>query len=73
VAIDDENGALGHAGVALDVIAPDAVGGNELPLEVADQLKRKAAQLGGERLVREDGVDADSVDADTGSDRVVVP
>jgi hypothetical protein len=73
VAVDDENRALGHTRIAFDIIPPHAVGGDQLALEVADELERQATKLGGERLMREDGIDADSVDADARGDRLVVP
>jgi hypothetical protein len=73
VAVDYEDRALGHTRVAFDVIPPYAVGGDQLALEVADELERQAAQLGGERLMREDRIDADSVDAYARGDRLVVP
>src|SRR5207245_2487569 len=64
---------LGHARIALYVIATHAVRGDHLAFEVADQVERQAAELGGEGLVREHRVDADAVDADPGCRRVVVP
>src|SRR5262249_40353526 len=56
-----------------DVVATHAVIGDHLPLKVSDELERQAAELVGERLVREDGVDADAEDPDTMGDRVFVP
>jgi hypothetical protein len=73
VAVDDEHGALGHACVSFDVVTPHAERGDERPLEVADELEGQAAQLGRERLMGEDGVDAYPVDADARGDRLVVP
>ena len=59
--------------LTLDVVAANAVRRDHLAFEVADQVKRQSAQLGGECLVREHRVDADAVDADSGCDRVLVP
>src|SRR5437870_5452219 len=71
--VDYENRPPGHAGVAGDVIASHPVIGHHLAFEVADQVERQATELLGKRLMREDGVDADSVDADAVGNRVLVP
>src|SRR5207302_9993427 len=73
LAINDEDRAAGHARVAGDVVATHAVVGHHLALEIADEVKRQPAKLLGERLVREDGVDADRVDPDTVRHRIFVP
>jgi hypothetical protein len=71
--VDDEDRPARHAGVSRDVVTPHAVVGHHLSLEVADEVEGQATELFGKRLVREDRVNTDGVDADAVGDRVVVP